>query len=329
MNYTELADLSLAGRELSREQCHQILKTPDPEILELIGAAWRVRHHHFGNRVQVQVLSNAKSGQCREDCHYCSQSAISKADINRHALLAEDKLVDEAKEAVRIGARRFCIALSGRVVTRSESAALAGIVRAIKKETGLDLCCSLGFLEPEQAGELKAAGLDRVNHNLNTSERYYPSICTTHRYEERVKNIAVCQEAGMEICSGGIIGMGETDDDIIDLLMALREIGPQAVPLNFLVPIEGTPMENQDSRLDPVRCLRVVALARFLHPAIDLRLAGGREYHLRSLQPMALYAANSIFVDGYLTTGGQPSDSALAMIADLGFVPEVEGAACG
>ena len=325
----ELADLSLAGETLSRKQCHQVLETHDREILELLGAAWSVRYHHFGNRVQVQVLSNAKSGQCREDCHYCSQSAISQADIHRHPLVAEDKLVAEAREAVRIGARRFCIALSGREVTKTESLALAGIIRAIKGETGLDLCCSLGFLEPGQAEELKAAGLDRVNHNLNTSERYYPTICTTHRYEDRLRNIVLCQEAGLEICSGGIIGMGETDEDIIDLLLALRDIRPQAVPLNFLVPIEGTPLENQDSRLDPGRCLRVVALARFLHPAIDVRLAGGREYHLRSLQPLALYAANSIFVEGYLTTGGQPSDVALSMIADLGFEPEVEGAACG
>lgn len=327
MEYALLAQSVISGEILSRKQALAVLAASDGDSLDLFDAAWRVRHHFHGNRVQVQVLSNAKSGICTEDCHYCSQSLISKAEIARYPLKTRDVLLAEAREARRLKAYRFCMGLSGRTLNDTEVDALCGVIREIKAGTGISVCCSLGFLSPEQARRLQEAGLDRVNHNINTSERHYPSICTTHTWSDRIHNLKVCRAAGLEICSGGIIGQGETDEDIVDMLLALRQISPESIPINFLIPVPGTPFQMLDPCLTPLRCLRVLALARLLHPAADIRMAGGREVHLRSLQPMALFLVNSIFVNGYLTEGGQPRDEALRMIEDLGFELEVEGAA--
>ena len=327
MDYTLLAPSILAGTPLTRSQALAVLRTPDTEAPALFAAAWQIRHHFHGTRVQVQVLSNAKSGLCSEDCHYCSQSCVSRAEIARHPLKALDTLLADARQARQLQARRFCMGLSGRTLTDIEVDALCSVIRAIKAELGIAICCSLGFLTPAQALRLHGAGLDRINHNLNSSERHYPSICTTHTWADRVRNLEICRSAGLEICSGGIVGQGETDEDIVDMLLALQRLKPDSIPVNFLIPVPGTPFEKMDTGLTPMRCLKVLALARLLHPAADIRVAGGREVHLRSLQPMALYLANSIFVNGYLTEAGQPQDEALRMIADLGFEVEIEGAA--
>jgi len=323
MSFQEFAELSLAGEILTGRQCRRVLNSDDKALPALLDAAYRVRHHHFGNIVHVQVLTNAKSGLCPEDCHYCSQSSISAADIKRYPLMSKDRLLKEALNAKQLNAKRYCMALSGRGPSESEMDKLCEIIRAIKEETGISLCCSPGFLEEGQAERLKAAGLDRVNHNLNTSERFHPQICTSHSYRDRLDTIARCRAAGLEVCSGGILGQGETDNDIIDLLLAVREIGADSIPLNFLIPIKGTPFEDRARDLNPRRCLRILCLARFLNPDREIRVAGGREYHLRSLQPLSLYAANSIFVAGYLTTSGQSAEEAWQMIADLGFDIEV------
>jgi biotin synthase len=326
LDFSALSTAALTGQELSREQCLDVLSVSDENSLSLVAAVWDVRLHYHGKRVQVQVLSNAKSGLCSEDCHYCSQSYVSTAEIVRYPLKALDSLLNDAREARRLHAKRLCMGLSGRTLTDAEVNALCEVIRAIKSKVGIATCCSLGFLTPDQARRLREAGLDRVNHNLNTSERYYPSICTTHTFADRVRNLEICRSAGLEVCSGGIVGQGETDEDIVDLLMALRRIGPDSIPINFLIPVPGTPFQAQATGLTPLRCLRILALARLLHPAADVRVAGGREIHLRSLQPMALFLANSIFVNGYLTEEGQPQDEAVRMVADLGFEIEWEGA---
>ena len=325
MSFQDFATSSLDGRALTRDQCHAVLACPEEDLLALIDAAYRVRRRYFGNRVHIQVLSNAKSGICPEDCRYCSQSRISTADIPRYPLISEDELLDQAHHARSLGAKRFCMALSGRRPSPSELDRLCAMVRTLKNKTGLSLCGSLGFLERKEADRLKEAGLDRINHNLNTSERFHGQICTTHTYQDRLKTIAACRAAGLEVCSGGIVGQGETDDDIIDLFLALREIGPEAVPVNFLIPVPGTPLADYEGGLDPRRCLRVLCLARFLNPKSEIRAAGGREIHLRSLQPLALYVVDSFFVAGYLTTGGQSPEEAFKMISDLGFEMILEG----
>jgi len=320
MSFEELVAASSAGETLTREQCGQVLCCPDEDILLLLDAAWRVRRRHFGARVHVQVLSNAKSGLCPEDCRYCSQSSVSQAQIDRHPMIGADELLAQATAARSIGARRFCMAFSGSALNETELDRFCGAIGQIKAAApGLSLCGSLGFLSEAQARRLKAAGLDRVSHNVNTSERYYGQICTTHGYQDRLDTIANCQAAGLEICSGGIVGQGESDEDIIDMLLALRRIGPQAVPINFLLPIAGTPFEDRGRDLNPRKCLKVLCLARLLLPAAEIRAAAGREHHIRSLQPLALYAADSVFVSGYLTTGGQSAEAAFGMIRDLGF----------
>jgi biotin synthase len=329
MSFQEFAHLSLENEILTREQCRQILSSTEKDLLALLDAAYAVRRFYFGNIVHIHVLTNAKSGLCQEDCHYCSQSRISTAEIEKYPLVSKDKLLKEALRAKQLKAKRYCMALSGRGQSDSEIDKLCEIISAIKEETQISVCCSLGFLSEGQADRLKGAGLDRVNHNLNTSERFHPQICSTHTYRNRLETIAICRAAGLEVCSGGILGQGETDEDIIDLLLAVREIGAESIPLNFLIPIKGTPFEDRALDLNPRRCLRILCLARFLNPDREIRVAGGREYHLRSLQALSLYAANSIFVAGYLTTSGQSAEEARQMIADLGFHIEVDGAGGG
>lgn len=318
-----LASKALRNEPLSRPECLEVLQTPDERLLELLDAAFCVRERYFGRKVRLQMLLNAKSGACQEDCHYCSQSAISSAEIPRYGLLPQAQLVEAARRAAAAKAQRYCIVISGRSPLDREIAEIADSVRAIKRELPIQVCCSLGLLTEEQAGKLKAAGVDRINHNLNTSEAYHPSICTTHTFRDRLATIQHARRAGLEICSGGIIGMGEGDEDIIDLALALREVRPDSIPLNMLHPVPGTPLEHCQS-LTPQRCLKVLCLFRFLHPRTEIRAAGGREFNLRSLQPLALYAADSLFVNGYLTTPGQPAPEAWKMIEDLGFEIEVD-----
>jgi biotin synthase len=318
MDYDALADKALNGEVLTRDEMTAVLEAPDERLPELLQAAFRVRHHYFGKRVQIHMLMNAKSGLCPEDCHYCSQSSISTAPIDKYPLLSKEKLLEGALRAKAAGAVRFCMVNSGRGPTMKEIEALADTVREIKSKVEINICCSLGLMDEEKATILKDAGVERVNHNLNTSRRHHPDICTTHTYEDRVSTIENVKSAGLSNCSGGIIGMGETDNDIIDLALSLRELDIDSIPLNFLHSIPGTPLENV-KQLTPQRCLKTLCLFRFVNPSKEIRVAGGREVNLRSLQPLSLYPANSIFVNGYLTTPGQAASDAHQMIADLGF----------
>lgn len=321
--FLALSEKALHGNALTREECLATLGASDDRLLELLAAAFKVRERYFGRKVRLQMLLNAKSGACQEDCHYCSQSAVSTAEIHRYGLLPREQMLEGARRAAAAKAQRYCIVISGRSPLDREINEIAAAVQAIKAEIPIQVCCSLGLLEEGQARRLKAAGVDRINHNLNTSEAYHPAICTTHTFRDRLETIHHARAAGLEICSGGIIGMGESDDDVIDLALALREVKPDSIPLNMLHPVPGTPLEHCH-QLSPQRCLKVLCLFRFLHPATEIRIAGGREFNLRTLQPLALYAADSMFVNGYLTTPGQPASEAWKMITDLGFEIEVE-----
>jgi biotin synthase len=323
INYRELAQKALRDEEPTRVECAAVLAAPDDRILELLNAAYEVRLRYFGRKVRLQMLLNAKSGACQENCHYCSQSAISSAAIDRYGLLPREQMLEGARRAAVAKAQRYCVVISGRSPLDRDLAEIAEAVRAIKRESSIQVCCSLGLLNEEQARRLKAAGVDRINHNLNTSEAHHPAICTTHTFRDRLTTIRHARTAGLEICSGGIIGMGETDEDVIDLALALRQVKPDSIPLNTLHPVPGTPLEHCQ-QLTPQRCLKVLCLFRFLHPRTEIRIAGGREFNLRTLQPLALYAADSLFVGGYLTTPGQPAAEAWRMIADLGFDVEVD-----
>jgi biotin synthase len=295
-----------------------MLQSPDELLLDLLAAAFRIRQRFFGKQVQLYMLANAKSGLCPEDCGYCSQSRVSEAEIPRYSLLNKTQLLAAAALAAERRARTFCMVISGRSPTERELRAITEVVPEIKARYPLKICACLGLLDDDQARQLADCGVDRVNHNLNTSQRHYPSICSTHTYEDRLATLLACRNAGIELCSGGIIGMGESDQDVVDLAFALRELGVHSIPLNFLNPIDGTPLAHT-WRLTPAYCLKVLCLFRFANPDKEIRIAGGRELHLRSLQPLGLYAANSIFVGDYLTTEGQPADTDFQMIRDLGF----------
>ena len=322
-DFANLVDRVLADESPSRDECLELLRTSDEHFLDLVAAAYRIRRHFFGNTVRLQMLLNAKSGACQEDCHYCSQSSISTAEIDRYALVSPKEMVDGARRAANAKAQRFCIVISGRSPLDREIQQISTAVQQIKEEMPIQVCCSLGLLSKDQAVQLKSAGVDRINHNLNTSETYHSSICTTHTFQDRLTTLMHARTAGLELCSGGIIGMGEHDEDLVDLAFALRDLNPDSIPLNMLHPVPGTPLEGKQD-LTPQRCLKILCLFRFIHPRREIRAAGGREWNLRSLQPMVLYVADSLFVDGYLTTPGQPAPEVWKMIEDLGFTIEVD-----
>lgn len=318
LDWHELAQRVLAGHELTREEGLQILQSPDGELLELLAAAYAVRRAHFGNTVQLYYLKNAKSGLCPEDCGYCSQSIVSNAPIEKYSIANERTLLEGARQAKENQARTYCIVASGRGPSHREVEHVCNVVKKIKQEYGLHICACLGLLKPEQAEQLAQAGVDRINHNLNTSRRYYEEICTTHTYQDRLDTLRVAHQSGMELCSGLIVGMGEVHDDILDAVVELQSLDVKSIPVNFLHAIDGTPLERQED-LDPRFCLKVLCLLRMAHPATEIRIAGGREVNLRSLQAMGLYPANSIFVSDYLTTKGQTPEEDFAMVRDLGF----------
>ena len=324
-----LAEQVLAGQRLNLRQGLDVLNCPDEQLLQLLSAVYRVRHRHFGNSVQLYFLMNAKSGLCPEDCHYCSQSKVATSDIPRYNLLSRDKLLDGARLASERQAKTYCIVISARGPSERELAAVEQIVPEIKSRYDLKVCACLGLLTDADAARLKACGVDRVNHNLNTSEAYYQEICSTHTYQDRLETLQAVKAAGLEMCSGGIIGMGESAEDVVAMALALADLGVSSIPLNFLNAIDGTPLAGR-SDLNPRYCLKVLAVYRLANPACEIRIAGGRELHLRSLQPMGFYAANSVFVGDYLTTPGQTAEEDYRMIEDLGFViTRHEEVACG
>lgn len=323
IDFDALADRVLGGAALSRDEAAALLRSTDDELPALLHATFRVRERYCGRRVKICQLRNARSGLCPEDCHYCSQSAISEAAIPRYRLDSVPELLAGARRAVAAGAKRYCMVTSGRGPSSSDVDRFTAAARTIKAEyPQLELCVSLGLLDEPQAHALKDAGVGWVNHNLNTSERHHPAICTTHTYEDRIRTVRNVQRAGMATCCGGIIGMGESEDDVIDLAFALRELRVDSLPVNFLHPIDGTPFEGR-RELTPGRCLRALCLMRLTNPEAEIRIAGGRELNLGWFQSLALYPANSIFVDGYLTTPGQAAAEARGMIEGMGF--EVEG----
>lgn len=324
VRWHELADRVLEGHGLDESDALAILASDDAELLDLLAAAYRVRYHWFGNRMHLNFLINAKSGLCGEDCGYCSQSRVSSARISHYELLSVDELLRGAEAAVRRKARTYCIVTSGRAPSESDLATIEQVVPQIKQAHRLKVCVSPGLLSAEQAKRLKHCGVDRINHNLNTSERFYPRICTTHSYGQRLDTLRAVRRAGLEICSGGIVGMGESAEDVVELALRLARLAVEAVPVNFLIPIPGTPLETADY-LTPRYCLKVLVLFRMAHPRCELRIAGGREHNLRGLQPLGLYVANSIFVGDYLTTEGQPPSADYEMIEALGFEPVVDG----
>ncbi|MFH8889714.1 biotin synthase BioB [Streptomyces sp. NPDC017949] len=312
-------------RELpTREEALAVLATSDDDLLDVVAAAGKVRRQWFGRRVKLNYLVNLKSGLCPEDCSYCSQRLGSKAEILKYTWLKPEEASEAAAAGVAGGAKRVCLVASGRGPTDRDVDRVGKTIAAIKEQNeGIEVCACLGLLSDGQAERLRDAGADAYNHNLNTSEATYGQITKTHTYADRVDTVQKAHAAGLSACSGLIAGMGESDEDLVDVVYSLRELDPDSVPVNFLIPFEGTPLAKEWN-LTPQRALRILAMVRFVCPDVEVRLAGGREVHLRTMQPLALHLVNSIFLGDYLTSEGQAGQADLDMIADAGF--EVEGA---
>jgi biotin synthase len=324
MTWNELAEGVLEGRCPSREEALVVLQSTDEELLPLLQAAFTIRRAYWDRGVNIHVLCNAKSGMCRENCAFCSQAIGAYSGVDRYRLQSVEELVAGAFAAHEKQAVKYCMVTATRGPSEEELNTICEATRTIKQSIDIQVCTSLGLLTWDHAQRLKEAGVDRFNHNLETSPRFYPEICQTHTWEDRVQTIRFAKEAGMEACCGGIMGMGETLDDRVELAFMLRELEVESIPVNFLDPRPGTPLADRE-RLPAGDCLRALCLFRFVNPSRDIRVAGGREVCLRSLQALALYPANSMFTDGYLTTPGQGESDDLQMIRDAGFyVREVE-----
>lgn len=311
---------------ITKKEALAILELPDSELDELISYAEKLRRKYKGDRVGIHLLTNARSGNCSQDCAYCAQSCRSSANIDKYRWVSDEKLYKDNDFVNEHHFARHCIGLSGMQFTDAEIEELASKIRKMK-ETGTHLCCSIGFLTEKQAKMLKDAGLDRINHNLNSSRSFYKNICSTHTYDQRVDNIHMLQRLGFEICSGGIIGLGESKEDVVDMLFELKEINPEAVPINFLLPIKGTPLENKDtSNLTTEYCLKVLSLARLLIPRSDIRCAAGREIYFKGEEKRLLSIVNSIFASGYLTEDGQGVNDTIKAIEAAGFTYDLESA---
>jgi len=322
-----MAEQALAGEPLTLEQALEVLAAPDEELMELLAAAFRVRRHYYGTRVRLNFLVNAKSGHCPEDCGYCSQSLVSSAEIPHYQLISKQELIEGAERALELKAGTCCMVASGRKPSARELNVVAEAAEEIKqRHPDLKLCACLGLLESEQAQMLRESGIDRYNHNLNTAPSHYSEICSTHTLDDRSQTVQSVAEAGISPCSGMIVGLGETREQLVEACFALRDSGADSIPVNFLIPIEGTPLGDHDPALDPRYCLKVLCMFRLACPDREIRLAAGREVHLGTLQPLALYPANSIFVADYLTEPGQAPEDDWRMIEELGFEIERAGA---
>ncbi|WP_433688066.1 biotin synthase BioB [Micromonospora carbonacea] len=320
-----LVDKGFRGEPVTNSEALAVLATDDDELLDVVAAAARLRHKYFGRRVKLNYLVNLKSGRCPEDCSYCSQRLGAETGILSYTWLKPDQAAAAVGAGVAAGAKRVCLVASGRGPTDRDIDRIAGTIGEIREQNpSVEVCACFGMLGPGQAERLRAAGADAYNHNLNTAESQYGQICSTHDFADRVETVTRAKDAGLSPCSGLIAGMGESDEDLVDVAFALRALDPDSVPVNFLIPFDNTPLEGR-WELTPQRCLRILAMVRFVFPDVEVRVAGGREIHLRSLQPLALHIANSIFLGDYLTSEGQPGRADLDMIADAGYV--VEGAA--
>ncbi|MFY0758197.1 biotin synthase BioB [Metabacillus dongyingensis] len=323
MDWLTLANEVVNGKELNEEEALSILNSDDDELLNLLQGAFTIRKHYYGKKVKLNMIINTKSGLCPENCGYCSQSSISTAPIEKYRMMDRESILAGAERAYNLKVGTYCIVASGRGPSEKELDTVVSAVKDIKEHYGLKVCACLGLLKPNQASRLKEAGVDRYNHNINTSKEHHESITTSHTYNNRVETIEAVKSSGISPCSGVIIGMRETKKDVVNMAYSLKVLDADSIPVNFLHAIDGTPLEGTDD-LDPRYCLKVLALFRFINPTKEIRISGGREVNLRSLQPLGLYAANSIFVGDYLTTKGQESTSDHEMLKDLGFEVEFD-----
>lgn len=308
------------GDPIDFSEAMELMNLHGSECMELFSLANNVRAK-LGNRVDLCSIVNAKCGLCPEDCKFCAQSVHNDADITPYPLMDEDEILNMALMMQEEGAARFCIVTSGKETANEDFERILGTIKRIRRETSLSICISIGTLTKESARELKNAGAARIHHNLETSENFFKNICTTHTYEEKIITIQIARDAGLEVCCGGIIGLGESAMDRVELAFTLGELDVDSIPINILAPIAGTPLSGAKP-LTPMEVLKTIAVFRLILPQKNIRVAGGREKNLRDLQCLCLLSgANGLLLGNYLTTPGRAPHEDIQMIRDLGFVP--------
>jgi len=315
----KIGDKVLEGGSVSMKEILPLLEAKGPDVMDLVAVANRVRVEFNGNEIDLCSLLNAKSGKCSEDCAFCAQSAHYQTDAPTYPLMNADQMVKEAREAQKRRTGRFCLISSGRQLNDKEFEVILSGLDRIRKETTLDLDCSLGTLSEERAEALKRVGVTRYNHNLETAETHFPKICTTHSFRDRIKTIEVLKDQGFSICCGGIIGLGESPQQRLELAFSVRQLGIECIPFNILNPRPGTPLEHSEA-IPPIEIIKTISLFRLVLPKGTIKIAGGREANLRDLQSLALLAgANGLIVGNYLTTPGRNAEDDLTMVKDVGF----------
>ncbi|MDD5207539.1 MAG: biotin synthase BioB [Desulfobacterales bacterium] len=318
-----LADSLLRGEIPDAKDYRVLLTVPDEDLFSLIAGADRLRRARFGNQVHLCTICNGKSGKCSEDCSFCAQSAFSRTDAPAYGIMPKAQMVEAGRRAENSPVTRFSIVTSGKRLPRKEVEVVADGLAELDASR-ISTCASLGCLERKDMDLLKEAGVTRYHHNLETAESFFERICTTHTYQERIQTIEHAKAAGLTVCSGGIFGLGETDEQVLELALTLKYLDVDAVPLNFLAPIPGTPMENSRS-LTPLRCLRIIAIFRYMLHDKDILICGGRELNLGQLHPLVFaFGASGIMTSDYLTTIGRSLEEDLAMLGQLGLCPRAK-----
>lgn len=314
-----LADKVLAGEEITKQEAEFLINVSDEDTMLLLAMADKIRQKYAGNEVDCCAILNGRSGKCSENCKFCAQSAHYNTGVKEYPLLSEEEIFAAAEKAKAAGAVRFSVVTSGRGQSKADDFDnICRVLKRIKTELGIEVCASLGILTLEQAKKLKEVGVTRYHSNLETAGSYFPDICTTHTYEDKFVTIKNAQAAGLRVCSGGILGLGETPQQRVEMAFTLKELGIDSVPLNLLTPIPGTPFAN-NAPITPLEILRTFAVYRFILPHAQIRTAGGREVNLRDLQALALNGgASGIMIGGYLTTAGRGTEKDLQMLSDLG-----------
>jgi len=316
----------LDGADLSFAEAETVAQLDEETLPDLFYVAARVRFAFFGRSVRFCAILNAKSGRCSEDCKFCAQSLRYRAAPAEYPLVDVETILRAGREAKRIGAHSFGVVTSGHKVSASEVDAICEAVRALRSD-GIEACASLGAMGPDAVDKLVQSGLVRYNHNLESSARHFPQLCTTHTYDDRVTAVATLKGSGLKVCCGGIFGVGESWRDRIDLAFALRELDVDTIPLNFLHPVPGTPLADSQP-LAPLEILKIIALFRLIHPRREIKVAGGRERNLRDLQSWMFHVgATSAIIGDYLTTHGRSAQDDLQMIRDLELRPLADGPA--
>ena len=318
----ELEGRLLDGGAVTYQEATALMEFDGEDLLGLLDLANRVRQRHKGNRVGLCSIVNARSGNCSEDCGFCAQSAHFKTGISTYPMMSPEQILSAAASAHSVRASRFGIIISGRGIKfspRHEVDKILEAIRLLKADGRVIPDASLGTLSWETAALLKEAGLEGYHHNLETSARFFPSICTTHTYEEKQETIRIAKATGFYACSGGIFGMGEDRRDRVDMAFALRDLGVDSIPLNFLVPVAGTPLAGAEPLSRP-EMFKVIAVYRCILPDRDIRVCGGREHHLGEDQDRMFHAgANATMIGNYLTTFGRAPEEDLHMIERLGL----------